>query len=262
MLRRTVYLVMLSILTMATALPVSARTFNIELIIFKRNHPQSSPEYWDQSQQQLKIAPKYWLLSPVLNCQGQTCLKNSPLSTIPTIIDGSGWPKLSAVQVQVLPSSQFKLNNLWQRLTNSSRYTPMLHIAWRQDIHSPNRAVYLGIIAGKHLDANQVNPSQGPFWELQGGIKISLQHYLYIDSKLLLTEPNPAAAQDDSSDSVVKTSNDGEDLTNSPEMQSPPPALLSYKFDQKRRVRSGEIHYFDHPKFGMIIQIRKIDSNK
>lgn len=254
MLKRTVYLAILSLLTMSAALPVSARTFDIELIIFKINHPQSSPEYWDQSQQQLKITPKYYLLSPLLNCQGKSCLKDSPLSSIPTLINGSGWPKLSPVQVQVLPSSQFKLNVQWQRLVSSSRYTPMLHMAWKQNIHSPSRAVYLGLIAGKHLDASQINPSQGPFWELQGGIKISLQHYLYIDSKLLLTEPNPAAhTQNNNTDSMLNTSN------GAPKIQTPPPALLSYKFDQKRRIRSGEIHYFDHPKFGMIIQIRKIN---
>mgnify|MGYP000636879170 CR=1 FL=1 len=33
--------------------------------------------------------------------------------------------------------------------------------------------------------------------------------------------------------------------------------LHSFKFDQKRRVRSGEIHYFDHPLMGMLIQIRR-----
>ncbi|MFM2476802.1 peptidoglycan binding protein CsiV [Celerinatantimonas sp. MCCC 1A17872] len=257
MLKRIVSLVILSLLTTAAALPASARPFDIELIIFKRNNPQPSPEYWDQSQQQLKIAPKHWLLSPLLNCQGPNCLKNSSIPSIPSLINGSDWPKLAPVQVQVLPSSQFKLNAQWQRLASSSRYTPMLHMAWRQNIHSPNRAAYLGVIAGKHLDPNLVNPVEGPFWELQGGIKISLQHYLYIDSKLLLTEPNPAARQSNPAPGVNNLDN-GMATTNAGQVPTPQPALLSYKFDQKRRVRSGEIHYFDHPKFGVIIQIRKI----
>ena len=33
-------------------------------------------------------------------------------------------------------------------------------------------------------------------------------------------------------------------------------------FDQNRRLRSGEIHYFDHPLMGMIVQIRKIPKNE
>mgnify|MGYP000673678348 FL=1 len=33
-------------------------------------------------------------------------------------------------------------------------------------------------------------------------------------------------------------------------------------FKQDRRVISGEIHYFDHPDIGMIVQIRRFDPSK
>ena len=29
----------------------------------------------------------------------------------------------------------------------------------------------------------------------------------------------------------------------------------TYVLDEKRRVRSGELHYFDHPMFGVIAQV-------
>ncbi|MDF4825758.1 CsiV family protein, partial [Vibrio parahaemolyticus] len=34
--------------------------------------------------------------------------------------------------------------------------------------------------------------------------------------------------------------------------------LKSYRLDQKRRMRSGETHYLDHPLMGMIIQVRRV----
>ncbi len=34
--------------------------------------------------------------------------------------------------------------------------------------------------------------------------------------------------------------------------------LKSYRIDQKRRMRSSETHYLDHPLMGMIIQVRKV----
>lgn len=37
--------------------------------------------------------------------------------------------------------------------------------------------------------------------------------------------------------------------------------LKSYRMDQKRRMRSGETHYLDHPLMGMIIQVRRVDQN-
>ena len=33
-------------------------------------------------------------------------------------------------------------------------------------------------------------------------------------------------------------------------------------FSQNKRVISGEIHYFDHPYIGMIVQIRRFDPTK
>jgi len=37
------------------------------------------------------------------------------------------------------------------------------------------------------------------------------------------------------------------------------PFLNSYPMQQLRVIRSGEIHYLDHPMFGMLIQIRKYE---
>ncbi|QSA20002.1 hypothetical protein JV197_08680, partial [Vibrio furnissii] len=37
--------------------------------------------------------------------------------------------------------------------------------------------------------------------------------------------------------------------------------LKSYRMDQKRRMRSGETHYLDHPLMGMIIQVRRVNPN-
>lgn len=34
--------------------------------------------------------------------------------------------------------------------------------------------------------------------------------------------------------------------------------LKSYRLDQKRRMRSGETHYLDHPLMGVIIQVRRV----
>ncbi|GAM76452.1 hypothetical protein JCM19241_3989 [Vibrio ishigakensis] len=36
--------------------------------------------------------------------------------------------------------------------------------------------------------------------------------------------------------------------------------LKSYRMEQKRRMRSGETHYLDHPLMGMIIQVRRVQN--
>ncbi|MFM2479854.1 peptidoglycan binding protein CsiV [Celerinatantimonas sp. YJH-8] len=243
-----------------------ARTFDVELILFKRNDPQPTGEYWDQSQQQLSITPTQQLLAPLLKCSPDNC--DLP-QQLPVEINGSGWPVQGPIRVQMLPASQFGLNQQWNVIRHHAAFTPLLHMLWRENIPSRARSTYLGIEAGKQLPIIQTTDNQQPQWELQGGLRIYLQHYLYIDSQLLLTEQQPlqpslSAPNQENTSTPSDSSSEGNaaitsntaapnEDTSLPQMQ-----FVSYKFDQKRRVRSGEIHYFDHPKLGMIIQIRKI----
>ncbi|MEO2281922.1 CsiV family protein [Pseudoalteromonas pernae] len=68
-----------------------------------------------------------------------------------------------------------------------------------------------------------------PVWELDGFLKVHLNHYLYITSNLI-------------------TRHSGDTDTG-----------VSSEFSQFRRVISGEIHYFDHPQIGMLVQIRRFN---
>ncbi|WP_462158227.1 CsiV family protein [Pseudoalteromonas sp. GB56] len=68
-----------------------------------------------------------------------------------------------------------------------------------------------------------------PVWELDGFLKVHLNHYLYITSNLI-------------------TRHSGDTDTE-----------VSAEFSQFRRVISGEIHYFDHPQIGMLVQIRRFN---
>ena len=75
-------------------------------------------------------------------------------------------------------------------------------------------------------------------WFLNGFLKVHLDHYLYITADFnILNQKN----NEDSIDQVDKK-------------------LIN--FSQNRRVITGEIHYFDHPHIGMIIQTRRFDPNK
>ncbi|EGU57917.1 hypothetical protein VINI7043_25652, partial [Vibrio nigripulchritudo ATCC 27043] len=59
---------------------------------------------------------------------------------------------------------------------------------------------------------------------------------------------------------------EGDDTTQVGNLESVSPTLQveeflkSYRMDQKRRMRSSETHYLDHPLMGMIIQVRRVQS--
>lgn len=89
-------------------------------------------------------------------------------------------------------------------------------------------------------------------WELDGLLHIFLiGNYLHIDHRLNFREPSELALTPLTlKEQAVAILND------QPKQQ---PFLRSYHFDQRRRVISHETHYFDHPKVGMIVQIRRTD---
>ncbi|GGF70036.1 CsiV family protein [Alteromonas lipolytica] len=83
-----------------------------------------------------------------------------------------------------------------------------------------------------------------PIWELDGFIQVFLKYinrvpYLHINSELFYRQP------------VLAANN----------LPGTPPAyeLVSIPFSQQRRVISTQLHYFDHPLFGMLVQIRRYD---
>ncbi|MCV2885193.1 peptidoglycan binding protein CsiV [Aestuariibacter sp. AA17] len=85
-------------------------------------------------------------------------------------------------------------------------------------------------------------------WQLDGFIKVFLRRirnvpYLHIDSEMAYRVP------------VI--SDDNLNKINNSDTPVEPDLLKSYEFKQLRRVISKQIHYFDHPLFGMVVQIRR-----
>lgn len=86
-------------------------------------------------------------------------------------------------------------------------------------------------------------------WELDGLFKVYLQYinkvpYLHIESDLDYRAPVH----------ISKQGSEGKIPTLQDELQF---HLQSYRLNQLRRVISKEVHYFDHPLFGVIVQIRR-----
>lgn len=86
-----------------------------------------------------------------------------------------------------------------------------------------------------------------PEWQIDGWFKVYLQYvdrtpYLHIESELDYAEEN----------TVVVVDNGQQALS-----QIQQPQFTLYPFKQLRRVISKQTHYFDHPLFGMITQIRR-----
>ena len=94
-----------------------------------------------------------------------------------------------------------------------------------------------------------------PIWEIDGTIKVFLKYinrvpYLHVDSEMFYRQPVPLSyfsSEDDSSGNAAKPR-----MAPSTEYK-----LVSVPLAEQRRVISTQLHYFDHPLFGFVVQIRR-----
>ena len=149
-------------------------------------------------------------------------------------------------------------------------------------------------ISALDVSAELAEPT-APVWKIDGELTIYLEHYLYAKTNLFVRKEGTKtitakeSIADESQESNPATNVENIDLlallgihlepkaaehnevvlsnaevtveeTNIIEPQDKTvPFLNSYPMQQLRVIRSGEIHYLDHPMFGMLIQIRKYE---
>ncbi len=167
----------------------------------------------------------------------------------------------------LLPKAMRGLNDQAQELKWSRAHRVLFHEAWRQPILNSDRATSILVSAGE---------SYGQHKELEGTFSISVSRYLHLRTNLWFTQfahnygqdkglwPDLPTSPDQRDYSITKIE---EDITSPWDKIEP----LNDEYDkilarpfvperialikQKRRMRSKEIHYVDHPSVGMILLI-------
>lgn len=113
-----------------------------------------------------------------------------------------------------------------------------------------NEDVSLSLTSKSITTTEQKMPPTAPVqpWYIDGFFNIHLKHYLFITADFNILDKNLSQlATAQLASSTNQKSATGE--VNSAQSKA-------IRFKQDRRVISGEVHYFDHPYMGMIVQIR------
>lgn len=100
--------------------------------------------------------------------------------------------------------------------------------------------------------------SQHQIWQLDGKLKVYLKNigrvpYLHINTNLHYRQP----IYTQSADNVQNLSELTDSINNTAQLPLQTNYLQSVNFEQLRRVISKQVHYFDHPLFGMIVLINR-----
>ena len=131
--------------------------------------------------------------------------------------------------------SALALDGIWRSLRRSARYRPFLHVGWRQRGLPPGTARPAHV--GPHLgdrESGAAGPGGGERPTVQGTVKVSVARYLHVDLDLVYRRPGNGEAE------------------------TPGTAPARFRLVSERRMRYGDLHYFDHPLFGVLMRIRPL----
>ena len=273
-----------------TSLSVQAeqRWFEVELLLFERNtniqditEQLSSDEITVDTSNSINMLKANRASSCIV---GEVCLSQPN----PTVINNASFDS-AGNNFKRLGSSHLQFVAQRERLEKHAGFNPVLHMAWRMPVGNGNRAKPIHIFAGENLASkmplqqisgvinneessqliSEVKPtiSVADKWAIDGNFQIYLDHYLFIDSQLIIRKAVTEEIQQP--EQLVELIDDlnGVQIAKQSDTNIPTINTASTKrrtvikevlFDQNRRLRSGEIHYLDHPLMGIIVQIRKM----
>ncbi len=196
----------------------SARQFDIEMILFTNLNAYDGGEEW-----KLEQLP-------------ERSFRESSGNPESSILDGSRPDSMATLDHGwiALPASAQKLNAIEGSLSRSSGYRPLAHLLWRQTVQDPKAALPVDVLALQGYSAG----GSLPVPHLEGTILVSVSRYLHVATDLRLVE---------ATQSYVSSTMNG----TAPGIGAAP----VYRMQQQRRMRSGELHYIDHPRFGLLVQI-------
>ncbi len=253
--------------------------YQVELIVFARKD-DAGQEHWPNN---IKLRyPGDWA---ELKDPNATIAATNPDGTSP--VDANSTLSAPAVDLTkepfyLLPAAERQLNAQAKRLENNSRFELLFHQAWRQVITNKKASKAILINGGQQFGQHQALEGsirlsvatylelQTNFWYSQFDVNVGQEvtrswpeiplrpNYasvntsgLSLDSNLELDQALANENQQWENGNFDPNANNAATETAAPEYVTRQIILLQ----QERDMRSGEVHYLDHPVLAAIIQI-------
>ena len=253
--------------------------YQIEVIVFSHNSPHADQsEHWSPKPGLPELAGSVELLSDVSTTLEEISLPAILASDAIATTDGTTAP----MAFQSLDESELQLGEVELQLRRSSAYQPLLHSAWRQPGYTDEdtRSVHLHRVlpTGSEAAPEQATDSllengggAGPSstspeavferWIsslsqasevesdkplLDGIVRLRRTRYLHLDIDFVYKRETAADEQ---------LLEDQDVIDSIEQLETSAPAVDIFRLKESRRIRTKEIHYFDHPLFGVLVQV-------
>ncbi|MDH4106678.1 MAG: peptidoglycan binding protein CsiV [Gammaproteobacteria bacterium] len=151
-----------------------------------------------------------------------------------------------SIGLEVMLPEERSMQATWDKLARLDAYRPVLWSGWTQAVREEAATPAIPL---RRLGAAPL--------ELDGTLKLYLSRYLHLVVNLALEDQVAAAAAGAANPYGETPFGDRSRFGRDPGYAARP--TLHYRIDEDRIVRSDELRYFDHPKFGVIARITRID---
>ncbi|MEX2523930.1 MAG: CsiV family protein [Gammaproteobacteria bacterium] len=245
-------------------LPVYAESwFQVEVIVFEYTRPDTDGESWYTN----PGLPGH--LNSIELIQGLPAVRET--MTPPSDREGETADDIDAESTRVsrvayleLPEDHKNMAGIYRVLNLSAGYRPLYHATWQQPGLDGSEARYVHIeglrettgtgmeIEGNNdkntrdddFDTGTASVNAIPEMSFDGMIRLRSTHFLHLDVDTAYFPPDPSILQ---SETAL-----GQGL--------PAYQFADYvRLQESRRIRLKELHYFDHPLFGVIVQVTRIE---
>lgn len=146
---------------------------------------------------------------------------------------------------KMLPSSRYKLGGVNKVLRLSSGYRPVYHVAWQQPELTKSRAKKVHI--------------KNPQAKINGTVSLRGGYLLHLDLDIsyfidLLTESVTSYTEEEVFEEGASPGKAREEIITEEIIMSGTYAQMK----ETRRIKLNELHYFDHPLFGVIMRVTRL----
>lgn len=180
--------------------------------------------------------------------------------------------RLLADSYRWLPEDSLTLTAEARRLARGGQQRVLLHGRWLQPV--PPRAAPEPLL---------FRTGDGAGWDLEGVFAVTIGRFLHVDARLYYREPllgraplnrpqTPVSREAPASREATASRSATASLTSTASLSSPEflatgrPGLAAHDLEsagvmelrESRRLRSGELHYLDHPKLGVLVRVEPV----
>ena len=218
--------------------PVFAEWYQVEVIVFDNLHPDSDGELWYKT-------PGL----PDRNGSQELVLDKPDVEDIDLETQRDNSKTL--IPFKSLPKNKYRMDGIYRVLRYSEEYRPLIHTSWQQTGATRARAVHIekldSVMPERELsDDNEPDFLTPAKTIVDGIVRVRGGHFLHVDIDLVyfldsLSNPGLSPSGEPNINNMFVNQN-----------------TQYVRIKETRKIKLNELHYFDHPMFGLILQVSRL----